>query len=289
MDKDKVTQNKKLSTTKRPFKSPKRFRLSFVNENTFNEVWTIKMSQTKVVVSIIAIVGAVACVMATLIAFTPIRTLLPGYLKTSQRQENIVNSMMVDSLKMRVDINNAYLQNVTDILTDNVVVEKVVIPNDSTVSIIPVDSIMGASPAELQFIQQFEDDERYNLSVLSPLVAEGMLFYAPVSGSTVEEQLMDGSMALSLIVPSLSPVSAVYAGTVVDVYYDAMKGNVVIIQHSNDFLSKYIGVGETMCQVGAKVVAGQRIGMISRNPDSRFVFELWHKGTALQPLDYIAF
>ena len=289
MDKDKVTQNKKLFTTKRPFKSPKRFRLSFVNENTFNEVWTIKMSQTKVVVSIIAIVGAVACVMATLIAFTPIRTLLPGYLKTSQRQENIVNSMMVDSLKMRVDINNAYLQNVTDILTDNVVVEKVVIPNDSTVSIIPVDSIMGASPAELQFIQQFEDDERYNLSVLSPLVAEGMLFYAPVSGSTVEEQLMDGSMALSLIVPSLSPVSAVYAGTVVDVYYDAMKGNVVIIQHSNDFLSKYIGVGETMCQVGAKVVAGQRIGMISRNPDSRFVFELWHKGTALQPLDYIAF
>ena len=121
------------------------------------------------------------------------------------------------------------------------------------------------------------------------VVAEGMLFYAPVSGSTVEEQLMDGSMALSLIVPSLSPVSAVYAGTVVDVYYDAMKGNVVIIQHSNDFLSKYIGVGETMCQVGAKVVAGQRIGMISRNPDSRFVFELWHKGTALQPLDYIAF
>ncbi|MBR5898148.1 MAG: M23 family metallopeptidase [Muribaculaceae bacterium] len=289
MDKDKVTQNKKLSTTKRPFKSPKRFRLSFVNENTFNEVWTIKMSQTKVVVSIIAIVGAVACVMATLIAFTPIRTLLPGYLKTSQRQENIVNSMMVDSLKMRVDINNAYLQNITDILTDNVVVEEVVIPNDSAVSAIPVDSIMGASPAELQFIQQFEDDERYNLSVLSPLVAEGMLFYAPVSGATVEEQLMDGSMALSLIVSSLSPVSAVYAGTVVDVYYDAMKGNVVIIQHSNDFLSKYIGVGETMCQVGAKVVAGQRIGMISRNPDSRFVFELWHKGTALQPLDYIAF
>lgn len=289
MDKDKVTQNKKLSTTKRPFKSPKRFRLSFVNENTFNEVWTIKMSQTKVVVSIIAIVGAVACVMATLIAFTPIRTLLPGYLKTSQRQENIVNSMMVDSLKMRVDINNAYLQNITDILTDNVVAEEVVIPNDSAVSAIPVDSIMGASPAELQFIQQFEDDERYNLSVLSPLVAEGMLFFAPVSGATVEEQLMDGSMALSLIVPSLSPVSAVYAGTVVDVYYDAMKGNVVIIQHSNDFLSKYIGVGETMCQVGAKVVAGQRIGMISRNPDSRFVFELWHKGTALQPLDYIAF
>lgn len=289
MDKDKVTQNKKLLTTKRPFKSPKRFRLSFVNENTFNEVWTIKMSQTKVVVSIIAIVGAVACVMATLIAFTPIRTLLPGYLKTSQRQENIVNSMMVDSLKMRVDINNAYLQNITDILTDNVVVEEVVIPNDSAVSAIPVDSIMGASSAELQFIQQFEDDERYNLSVLSPLVAEGMLFFAPVSGATVEEQLMDGSMALSLIVPSLSPVSAVYAGTVVDVYYDAMKGNVVIIQHSNDFLSKYIGVGETMCQVGAKVVAGQRIGMISRNPDSRFVFELWHKGTALQPLDYIAF
>ena len=289
MNKDKVAQKRKLSETKRQFNSPKRFRLSFVNENTFNEVWTIKMSQTKVVVSIIVIVGAVACVMATLIAFTPIRTLLPGYLKMSQRQENVINSLMVDSLKTRVDINNAYLQNITDILTDNVVVEKVVIPNDSAVSTIPVDSIMGASPSELQFIKQFEDDERYNLSVLAPLVAEGMLFYAPVSGATVEEQQMDGSMALSLVVPSLSPVSAVYAGTVVDVYNDAMKGNVVIVQHANDFLSKYIGVGETLCQVGSKVVAGQRIGVISRNLDSRFMFELWHKGTALQPLDYIAF
>ena len=35
---------------------------------------------------------------ATLIVFTPLRTLLPGYLKQEERQENTVNVFRVDSL-----------------------------------------------------------------------------------------------------------------------------------------------------------------------------------------------
>lgn len=289
-----MSQDEKKKADKRvkshnAFKSVKRYRLSFINENTFNEVWTINMTQTKVVLSIILIIISISCVMATLIAFTPIRTLLPGYLKMSQRQENIVNSMMLDSLTTRVNINNAYLSNITDILLDNVVAETINIPNDSTINVIPIDSIMGASAAERQFIQQFEAEERFNLSVLSPLVAEGMLFYAPVTGATIVGNENELETTLSLVVPALAPVSSIYGGTVIDTYYDVEKGNVVIIQHPNDFLSKYIGVGELLCGVGAKVVTGQRIGIISRQSQPQFSFELWHKGTALPPLDYIAF
>lgn len=287
MSKDNNTTQKDKNKYNK-YKSPKRFRLTFINENTFSEVWTVKMTQTRVVLLIVAIAISIACIMATLIAFTPIRTLLPGYLKTSQRQENIINSMRIDSLTTQVDINNAYLLNITDILTDNVKSEDITVPNDSALKVIPVDSIMVASSAERQFIQQFEADEQYNLSVLAPLVAEGMLFYAPVSGASIDDRSVN-EMSLSLIVPALSSVSAVYAGTVIDAYSDAIKGNVIIVQHPNDFLSKYVGVGEILCHVGAKVVAGQRIGIISRNTQPRFAFELWHKGTALQPLDYIAF
>lgn len=289
MSQDEKKKVDKRVKSRNAFRSVKRYRLSFINENTFNEVWTIKMTQSKVVLSIILIIISISCVMATLIAFTPIRTLLPGYLKMSQRQENIVNSMMLDSLTTRIDINNAYLSNITDILLDNVEPETIIVPNDSVVSVIPVDSIMGASPAERQFIQQFEADERYNLSVLSPLVAEGMLFYAPVSGATIVETDDELATTLSLVVPALSPVSSIYGGTIVDAYYDVEKGNVVIIQHPNDFLSKYIGVGELLCGIGTKVVTGQRIGIISRQSQPQFSFELWHKGTALAPLDYIAF
>lgn len=269
-------------------KRPKRFRLTFANETTNAELWTVKMSQSRVVLSVAGIALSVVCVVTTLIVFTPIRTLLPGYLKMSQRQENIVNSMMLDSLSTRVSINNAYLANLTDILTDNVEAEPMTVVNDTAVRLIPVDSIMGASEAERQFVRQFDEEERYNLSVLSPLVAEGMLFYAPVSGAEVDTESLDG---LTLIVPSLSPVSAVYNGTVVDCYYNATEGSVVIIQHPNDFISKYIGVGEAFCDKGTKVVTGQRIGIIGgryKGP-SRFRFELWHRGSALQPQDYIAF
>lgn len=76
----------------------RRFRLSFINENTFNEVWTIGMSQRKVIASIALIFVALGCMAATLIVFTPLRTLLPGYLKQEERQKNTVNVFRVDSL-----------------------------------------------------------------------------------------------------------------------------------------------------------------------------------------------
>ena len=54
------------------------------------------------------------------------------------------------------------------------------------------------------------------------------------------------------------------------------------------FISKYSGINETFVSKGDKVTTGQRIGLSNKNKQS-FSFELWHKGTQLNPLDYIAF
>lgn len=274
------------------FKTQKRFRLSFINENTFNEVWTIKMSQTKVIISVIALIIAVGCIVSTIIVFTPIRTLLPGYLKVSQRQENIINSMRLDSLSNQVDVNNAYLKNINDILTDNIDTALTTTINDSVAKIIPIDSIIDASNAERQFIQQFEEQEQFNLSVLAPIAAEGMIFYTPIPNATINDGDANTPYTLYITAPALSPVSTIYNGTIIDKYYTPASGNVVIIQHPNDFISKYSGISETFISKGDKVNTGQRIGIItsnSKSDNSPTTFELWHKGTPLSPLDYIAF
>lgn len=273
------------------FKTPKRFRLSFINENTFNVVWTIKMSRIRVIMAIIAIIVAMWCIISTIIVATPIRTLLPGYLKGSQRQENAINNMRIDSLYTRVSITNSYIANLTDILTDKIDTTAISALPDSARQILPVDSIIGTSDKEKQFVRQFEEKERFNLSVLSPIVAEGMAFYTPVKGAVVAEE--DGAhIGVTLLSPYTSPVSSIYEGTVIDCYYLSATGNTIVIQHPNDFISKYSGLSEAFVGIGDKIKTGDRIGLVisSQRNDRRLMsFELWHNGTSLNPLEYIAF
>ncbi len=244
----------------------------------------------QMMVAVAAIILVVWCVISTLIVATPIKTLLPGYLKGSQRQEYVINNMRIDSLFTKVSVTNSYISNVTDILTDNIDTT-LMIPSDSVRQIVPADSIIGASDREKQFVRQFEAREKFNLSVLSPIIADGMAFHPLVSNAVVVENGSEQT-GLRLITPRTTPVSSIYEGTVIDCYYLSSAGNTVILQHPNGFITKVKGLTEIFVNKGDKVKTGDRVGIvISNNQDNSrpLTFELWRNGTPLNPLDYIPF
>ena len=280
--------NKQQDYNANRYKSKKRFRLSFVNENTFNEVWTVKITLVQVIIAVAAIIVAMWCIISTLIVATPIKTLLPGYLKGSQRQEYVINNMRIDSLFTKVSITNSYISNLTDILTDDIDTTTI-IPADTVRQIIPVDSIIGTSDREKQFVRQFEAREKFNLSVLSPIIAEGMTFIPPVNNAAVSDNNTNNT-CITLITPHTAPISSIYEGTVIDCYYLSASGNTVTIQHPNGFISKVTGISEPFVGKGDKVKGGDRIGLVINNRKKHsLTFELWRNGTPLNPLDYIAF
>ena len=87
------------------FKTTKRYRLTFVNENTFNAVWTIKLSRAKVWFLSLVTVAAITALILWMILATPMSNLLPGYLLPSQRAQHINNTLRVDSLSRLTEIN----------------------------------------------------------------------------------------------------------------------------------------------------------------------------------------
>lgn len=270
-------------------KPGKLFRLSLTNETASHEVWAVKMTPLQIIIAIAAIIMTMWCIISTLIVATPIKTLLPGYLKGSQRQEHVINNMRIDSLFTKVSITNSYISNLTDILTDNIDTTAIT-PTDSIRPLIPADSIIGASDREKQFVRQFEARERFNLSVLSPIIAEGMAFHPLVNNATVQEK-GTGHTCLTLITPRTTPVSSIYESTVIDCYYLSSSGNTAILQHPNGFISKVNGLTELFVYKGDKIKAGDRIGIVIRDKDNSrpLTFELWRDGTPLNPLDYIPF
>ena len=144
-----------------------------------------------------------------------------------------------------------------------------------------------ATEAERQFVRSYEEEERFNLSVLSPIAAEGMIFTSPVTSSTSIEPMPSQSPGVRIKGGSNLPVAAVYRGSVIAVNPQPDGTTSVILQHPNDFISIYSGLDDVFVGKGKKVAAGQRIG--HSQGKTPVVFELWHNGTALNPEDYISF
>lgn len=268
---------------------PGRYRLIFLNENTLYTLWSLSMSRTKAWMLAVTVVIGVICIATIVIMTTPLRSLLPGYLGYEQRQTHIINNMRVDSMVTAVDINNAYIENLTAILTGQL---DSITPDRPAMSNTIPDTLAESTDAEKNFIRQWEERERYNLRVLTPLAAEGMVFVPPVSGASVDSLYTEPSIVLSLNTPRNASVSAVYSGTVVGYDYSPEQGIGVTIQHPNDFISHYSGMSDAFVAKGDKVRRGQNIGLITGNGPAagrKATLEMWHKGTSINPLDYIEF
>lgn len=259
--------------------------MDFIKENTFNRIWSLRMTRTRVaLVSAIVILGG-AALLWVVMAYTPLRQLLPPSLSGELRGQYLETAMRLDSLEQKAKLGEAYIANIVAIMNDE-------LPEDSAMALAAAqvmmsDSLLAATEAERRFVRQYEEDARFNLSVLTPIAAEGMVFSAPV-GATVEvSDLPPGNKGLRLSSEKSAAVTAVYRGSVLGVYTRPDGTSALTVQHPNDFVSIYDGLGEVFVDKGAKVVAGQRIGHTPAGKAA--TFELWHKGNELEPRDYISF
>ena len=235
----------------------RRYRVDIIDDNTLTRLGGLRLSGLRAILAGAGILAAIASLILVILLFTPAGYLLPGSLRPGERWQYADLLQRVDSLQSVLDVQRVYTRNIRDILTDSVAPATVPAAVAQT---LPVDSLMQASEAERQFVRNMEHEQRYNLSVLTPIAAEGMLFENPLAG--------------------LPGVGAVYRGTVI-----AADDKTVIIQHPADFISVYGDLAQIYVEPGQKITAGQRIGQTDRAVP---LFELWHSGSRLDPGQYIA-
>ncbi|MDR4516053.1 MAG: peptidoglycan DD-metalloendopeptidase family protein [Nitrosomonas sp.] len=90
--------------------------------------------------------------------------------------------------------------------------------------------------------------------------------------------------------PQGDSVKAIASGRVVFADWLRGFGNLMIIDHSHDYLSLYGNNEALLKQVGDSVHSGDSIAIVGNsggNPDSGLYFELRHKGKAFDPLTWI--
>lgn len=273
-----------------------KYRLSVMNENTLEEVWSIKASMFSGGVLFLLFAISLVTITSFLIIATPIRYYLPGYLDAEVREKALRAAIRVDSLQQQLNYQEAYINNLKNVFTGVLDVDSVKITD--TISVSENDPLLKRTEKEKVFVDRYEDKERYNLSVISPTATgpmEGVVFFKPLKGLVVSKfNPSNDRYGIDLKVASQETVLAVLEGTVVFSGYDFTTGYTMQIQHKNGFVSIYKNNTLLLKKVGDKVRTGEAIAVIGDgkakdNADLVLGFELWYKGNPVNPEDYIAF
>lgn len=136
-------------------------RLIILNEDTFEETFSLKLTLMNVFV--VATLGAIIITFVTtfIIAFTPLREFIPGYSSSKLKREATELALKSDSLSRALKKNEAYIQSIQKVLTGELEFSK--FNKDSILSAAaeaPSPKNLSASKEELELREQVAKEEK---------------------------------------------------------------------------------------------------------------------------------
>ncbi|MDE5840392.1 MAG: M23 family metallopeptidase [Muribaculaceae bacterium] len=270
-------------------KAKKRYRITIEDESRLRQIASVSAPPYILWIGGVAAVIILIVLTALLIIATPVRTLMPGYLKKGERTVAEEGLLRLDSLRDSYMLNNMYLNNILTVFdTDRT-------PPDTAqmsgiLNELPPDSLLPASPREIQFITQLKDREQYNVAILAPLAADQLKIYPVGASATIDEKTRNALKA-KILTPKGSPVCAIADGRVLSVQNPAPEGgSAIVIQHDSGFASRYSHVGTPAVAQGSHVEGGSVIahgGSGGHMSPGTFYMEMWYDGTPVEPGRYL--
>lgn len=273
-----------------------KYRLSIYNDQTFEEVWFMRLSR----LNVISVVGGMALLLiafvTVLIAFTPIREFIPGYPDGTTRRYIVQNALKVDSLQREVQQWKIYLGNLHTILRGESPNNFESLPDTS----IRYKEIKFTKSIEDSLLRiQIEEEELYNLSVIDMKrrgseELSSLHFFPPVKGVITNSfNYQQNHFGVDIVAPPNEVVVAITDGTVTLSSWTLETGYVIQIQHVGNLLSVYKHNSKLLKKSGTQVKAGEAIAIIGNSGElttgPHLHFELWHNGNPINPEKYIVF
>lgn len=271
-----------------------KYRMVIINENTFEEKLSFKLSRLNVFVygSLFAIL--LIGLTSILIAFTPLKEYIPGYSSSKIKRQATELTFKIDSLENELAVNNIYLNKVKKVLTGDVT--DLEFDKDSVFETITYHKdTLAINPSEndIEFRKEVEREDKFSFFQEAKKAAD-IVFFAPVSGTiTANYNIQQKHFAVDVAIKSGTPVKAVADGTVIFAEWTAETGQVIILEHANGFISVYKHNGTLLKQQGDLVKSGEVIassgstGELTTGPHLHF--ELWSDGYPVNPTNFIDF
>jgi murein DD-endopeptidase MepM/ murein hydrolase activator NlpD len=215
------------------------YRLIIYNDETFKEVWYLRLSKINFIVLFISIVILLSAGIFSLVAFTSIREMIPGYPDDNIRRTILMNSLRLDSLEEEIRIRDVYFRNLNAIIAGEEP-ENLMPSVDSMREYGEIDFSKSLEDSILRV--QIEEEEQYNLSVnedsRQPQGLARIHFFAPIKGHVTNSfSAYENHFGTDIVAGPNEVVKAALDGTVILASWTVETGYVIEIQHSNNLIS----------------------------------------------------
>ncbi len=272
-----------------------RFRLAVIEDHTHKHLFTIHFTRTGVFVAIVTVLVVLTAAIYSAIAYTPVRTFIPGYPDAHSKRAAIQNAMRIDSLENVIYRWELYSENLRRVVEGE--------------EPLKIDSLINsrqnpeATPLELEELSRKDsllrkhvrEEEQFGISERDKrkLPIEGLHFFTPLKG--VVSQGYDPAVHpyIDITAPAGSVVKAILDGTVIYAGWSDDAGYTIQIQHDGDIVSIYKHNEKLLKDTGDKVTAGVPIALVGNTgkltTGDHLHFELWYKGESVDPTRYINF
>jgi len=274
-----------------------KYRFSVVNDTTFEEVWRVRLTQYNAFLLITFLVLFLIASTTCLIAFTNIREFIPGYPDVTMRRNILMSAIRLDSLEKELALRDNYFANLNAIIAGEQPRE---IYSRQDTSGTYASIRYTTSPEESELRTQVENEERYSVS-FNPGLSEAVTslaelhFFTPVKGIVSGKfDIRTRHFGTDIVAKPRSPVSAALDGTVIFTGWTMETGYVIGIQHRNNILSVYKHNSSLLKETGDLVRAGEPVSIVGNSGElftsgPHLHFEIWYKGTPLDPEKHILF
>jgi murein DD-endopeptidase MepM/ murein hydrolase activator NlpD len=274
-----------------------KYRFSVSNDTTFEEVWRIRLTKYNAFLLITLLVCFIVGTTSLLIVFTNLREFIPGYPDVTMRRNILVSAIRLDSLERELELRDKYFANLNAIIAGKPPTDVYTLRDTArnyksiTFKTLPEDSALRA---------RIENEDKYNLS-LGPVAPEavtslaGLHFFPPVKG-IVSGKFDPASKhyGTDIVTRPNSLVGAALNGTVIFTGWTMETGYVIEIQHSDNIVSVYKHNASLLKETGDLVRTGESIAVVGDSGElytsgPHLHFEIWYKGSPLDPEKHIIF
>lgn len=279
------------------------YRLVLMNNETFEEVGSYRLNLLNVYLLASTIIVVLAVLVYLLIAFTPLKKYIPGYNAALDHHELQLLSEEVERLESELAAQLKYTENFKKVLVGDLEsVEDVESEEENTEAHADTTGEVTANDIDAQMRQEIELAEigaiaqrgRPSNNGSKSLPLEQLYFLSPVRGEISAGFMPDeGHQGVDILAPKNTAIKAVMDGYVFLSDWTLETGNTIGIQHTNNLITFYKHNSALLKKAGSFVKAGEAVAIIGNTgtltDGPHLHFELWYKGNAVDPADYISF
>ena len=285
-------ENQKKKKGKLKQKLTDKYRLVVLNDDTFEERLSLKLS----VLNIFVLGGILSFLLILITTFfitlTPVKEYIPGYSSTNLKIKATKLAIQTDSLKRKLDVLNDFTKALQPILMGEIeakFIDSLQLIERNTIQ----DSLLNASKEDSIFREKIESQDRFPIQNNAATNVK-IVFFAPLNGNISQGfDSQKNHLAVDIVAKKNTAVKATADGTVIFSGWTTETGYVLILKHAYDYISVYKHNGNLLKEQGDFVKSGEVIASVGSSGElttgPHLHFELWSGGYAINPINLIDF